>query len=599
MLRCRAARLLSCATPLDPQAYLSAVTRYPRALRCQEYGEDILASSLWNKGLAFEMTERDRLVLRGLLPPTVRSLQDQSERTLRNIRAQPNDVARNMYLQELHCRNETLFHRVLLDNIEELAPLVYTPTVGLVCQQFGNQFRRPRGMFFSTEDRGHFSTMIYNWQHDDVHVIVVTDGSRILGLGDLGAQGMGIPIGKLALYCACGGIAPHRVLPITLDVGTNNEKLLEDPNYIGVRHRRLEGKEYYDMVDEFMSAVYGRFPEVCVQFEDFETPKAVPLLEKYRNTFRCFNDDIQGTGAVTLAATMAAARAGKRPFSSTRVLCAGAGSAGLGVCAAIVDGLMHAGVPRDQAVRHIAIADQFGLIGRPDGRHGNPHYKDGVLLNPMHLPWVNWEFSDGTPLVETARLHKPNVLLGLTATKGVFTEELIRAVTEESAATGTCRPLVMPLSNPTSKCECTPMEAVAWSGGRAVVATGSPFDSFIHDGVTVIPSQCNNMYVFPGLGLAASVGGVSRFSDDIMYTAAAAVADCATEEDLRVGRLFPSVKNIRAVAAKVAVAVIQKSYSDNQTTKVKKHHLREGLEQFVTRKMYFPDYAPLRSEKTD
>ena len=571
------------------------VKRYPKVLACHEYGEDILNSSLWNKGLAFDLAERDRLGVRGLLPPVVRSLEDQCQRTLARLSNLPDDVARNMYLQELHGRNETLFHRLLLDNIEMIAPLVYTPTVGLVCQQFGNQFGRARGMFFSSQDQGHFSTMIYNWQHDDVHVIVVTDGSRILGLGDLGAQGMGIPIGKLALYCACGGIAPHRVLPVTLDVGTNNKALLEDPNYIGMRHPRLEGEEYYNMVDEFMGAVYARFPNVVVQFEDFETAKAVPLLEKYQRNFRCFNDDIQGTGAVTLAAVVGGAKAAKRPFKSTRVLCIGAGSAGIGVCSAIVDGLMKSGLEKEEARKQIIVADQFGVLGRPDGKYGNPHFKESVIADQMHMPWVNWTISDGTPVEEICATFKPNVLLGLTAHKGVFTEPLIRAMTKACVESGCERPIIMPLSNPTSRAECTPEEAVTWSDGRAIVATGSPFKPFKYNGKEIHVSQCNNMYVFPGLGLAASVGGLKAFTDDVMFVAAKAIADSASDVDIENGRLFPRITSIRDVAAKVATDVLNFGFNENMTTTIKKHHVREGLDQYVRRKMYYPTYVPLRS----
>ncbi len=268
----------------------------------------------------------------------VRSIESQCKRILSVIRDLPTPVQKNIYLQDLHDRNETLYHRLLVENMEELAPLIYTPTVGQVCLQFGHRFRRPRGMYFTRNDRGMFSSMVYNWPHDNVHIIVVTDGSRILGLGDLGAHGMGIPIGKLALYCAAGGIAPHRVLPVVLDVGTNNEQLLQDENYIGIKEKRLQGKEYFEMVDEFLAAVFQRWPDVVVQFEDFETPKAVPLLQAYRDQYRIFNDDIQGTGSVTLAGMLSAAKIANTPITEMRILCAGGGSAGLGVCSQLVEG---------------------------------------------------------------------------------------------------------------------------------------------------------------------------------------------------------------------------------------------------------------------
>jgi len=327
--------------------------------------------------------------------------------------------------------------------------------------------------------------MVHNWPHDHVHVIVVTDGSRILGLGDLGAHGMGIPIGKLALYCAAGGIAPHRVLPITLDVGTNNKRLLDDPEYVGVRKPRLQGDEYFDMIDEFISAVFGRWPEVVVQFEDFETTKAVPLLEKYRHQYRIFNDDIQGTGTVTLSCMMSAARNTKTSITKMKYMCVGAGSAGLGVCQTIVDGMVHAGMSREEAIKHFVVFTDKGAIGRPDGKFGNPNHVKG--LTDRELPWVQESMSDGTSLLEAVKAFKPNVLLGLSAAGPIFKEELIREMAKHCE-----QPIIMPMSNPTSAAECTAENAYQWTNGKAIVATGSPFAPVTINGRTLIPSQCNN-----------------------------------------------------------------------------------------------------------
>jgi malate dehydrogenase (oxaloacetate-decarboxylating)(NADP+) len=307
-------------------------------------------------------------------------------------------------------------------------------------------------MYFSQEDRGHFGTMVHNWPHDDVHVIVVTDGSRILGLGDLGAHGMGIPIGKLALYCAAGGIAPHRVLPVMLDVGTNNKALLEDDEYVGVRRPRLEGDEYFDMVDEFMAAVFARWPGVVVQFEDFETSKAVPLLAKYRNIYRVFNDDIQGTGCVALSGLMSAARNSGSKLTDMRVLCAGAGSAGLGVCAQLVDGMVEAGLSRSEALSRFLVCTHLGALGAADGQHGDPNHKGGMYTEHVK-PFMNPTVSDGTSLVDCAKQFKPTVLLGMTAHAKVFTEELVRTM-----AANCPRPIIMPMSNPTAKAECSAEE---------------------------------------------------------------------------------------------------------------------------------------------
>lgn len=430
--------------------------------------------------------------------------------------------------------------------------------------------------------------MVYNWPHDDVHVIVVTDGSRILGLGDLGVHGMGIPIGKLALYCAAGGIAPHRVLPVTLDVGTNNKSHLADPDYVGLQVPRLQGDEYFELVDEFMAAVFHRWPNVIVQFEDFETSKAVPLLAKYRNRYRCFNDDIQGTGAVTLAGILSAARNGGASITDMRLLCVGAGSAGLGVCNQVMLGMIEAGLTREEALSRFAVCSVDGVIGAADGSHGDPHHKAG--MHEDHVEWVNRSLSDGTSLLETVRAFKPTVLLGLTAHGGVFTEEIVRLMAAQCE-----RPIIIPMSNPTSNCECTAEDAYKWSDGRAVVATGSPFPPVtLADGRTLIPSQCNNMYIFPGIGLAASVGGITRITNAMLYRAAVACADSMTAEDVAEGRTFPNIKRIRTVSLKVAVAVIEEGVREGLAPKIRPHHLESvGIEQLVESKMYFPAYVPL------
>ena len=589
-----------------------------KTLIVKKTGMDIIHDPLWNKGMACSIPERDRLNLRGLLPPRVRTLDEQAARIMRQLRDEGEDaearIRKNLILQDLHNRNETLYHRVLVEHMEELAPLVYTPTVGYVCQQFGSQFRRSRGMYFSREDRGQFSSMVYNWPHDDVHVICVTDGSRILGLGDLGAHGMGIPIGKLALYVAAGGIAPHRVLPVVVDVGTNNKELLADPEYVGVPEPRLEGDEYFDMLDEFMQAVFERWPKVVVQFEDFETSKAIPLLSKYREQYRCFNDDIQGTGCVTLAGVVAAARQAGVKLTDMSFLCAGAGSAGLGVCLQIVDGMVEAGMTREEAMNRFVVCTSQGAIGAADGKHGDPNHKRG--LGEDRAPWLNTAVSDGTSMVDVVQQFKPHCLLGLAAQPaGLFTEDMVR----EMAAVHE-RPVVMPMSNPTSKAECTPEQAYNWSGGRAIVATGSPFAPVtMPNGQTLIPSQCNNMYVFPGLGLAASVAGVQQITDGMLYAAAVACVDAMTPEEEASGRTFPDISRIRQVSSrashlhhacvsaashlhltcirqvshKVACSVIEKAFDEGVGMKLKRSDVPtiDALEQYVIKKMYFPGYV--------
>jgi len=428
---------------------------------------------------------------------------------------------------------------------------------------------------------------VWNWPHSDVHVIVVTDGSRILGLGDLGAHGMGIPIGKLALYCAAGGIAPHRVMPVTLDVGTNNEALLKDESYVGIPKPRLEGDEYYEMVDEFMTAVFDRWPNTVVQFEDFESSKAMPLLEKYRHKYRCFNDDIQGTGCVTLAGVIAAARQAGKPLTEMSFLCAGAGSAGLGVCHQIVDGMVEAGLTRDEAMKRFVICTSVGAIGKADGANGDPNASRG--LSDERAVWVNEAVSDGTSLVDVVKQFKPTCLLGLAAQPaGLFTEEMVSSMVDYTDA-----PIVMPMSNPTAKAECTPTQAYEWTGGKAVVATGSPFEPVTINGRKLIPSQCNNMYVFPGIGLAASVAGVKEITDKMLYAASVACVDAMTADEIASGRTFPAIERIRDVSHGVACHVIRVAMAQGLTTKVSASLSDEALERLVAQKMYDPMYVPL------
>ena len=506
---------------------------------------------------------------------------------LEGVRKETSDTRKNLYLQELHARNETLYHKLLVENIAEMAPLVYTPTVGTACLEFGNQWRRSRGMYFSRDDRGEFAQMCYNWPHKDVHVIVVTDGSRILGLGDLGVHGMGIPIGKLALYCAAGGIAPHRVLPVTLDVGTNNPALLEDPSYLGIKEPRLEGDAYFELVDEFMHAVFSRWPDVVVQFEDFATPKAVPLLEKYRDKYRCFNDDIQGTGSVTLACLLSAARNAGSSITDLKIVCAGAGSAGLGVCAQIVDGMVAAGLSREEAMGRFVIVTSQGAIGRADGAHGDPNHARG--LGEDRRPWVNDAVSDGASLLDAVKESGANCLLGLSTIPGIFNEEVVKACLANHPA-----PIVMPMSNPTSKSECTPAQAYEWTGGAAVVATGSPFPPHtLPGGKELIPSQCNNMYVFPGIGLAASVAGVKTITDRMLYLSSVACSEAMTEAEMAEGRTFPALDRIRDVSHAVAVAVIEEALEQGLTTKVKGPLTTQEVSDLVSSKMYYPQYTPL------
>ena len=565
--------------------------KFRRPLSTPQFGKDILHDPLWNKGTGFTTVERDMLGLRGLIPPAVRTIEEQLARVKAHLKNEPSDEHRNLYLQDLANRNETLYFRTLVDDIESMAPLVYTPTVGLVCQQFGNQFRRCRGMYITEDDRGYMSTIMHNWDHDDVHVIVVTDGSRILGLGDLGVNGMGIPIGKLALYCAAGGIAPHRVLPVCIDVGTNNQSLLNDPRYLGRKHLRTSGAAYYDILDEFMHAVYARWPNVIVQFEDFETSKAVPLLDRYRKRYRMFNDDIQGTGSVTLSCLMAATRtAGIESLRDIRVVCAGAGSAGLGVCEQIMEGMIASGLPKEKAKERFALLTQHGALGVANGRLGDPNHAAGI--SEHQAPWIHSQLSDGASLLETIRQVKPHILLGLTTSPGVFTKEILQEMAKLNH-----RPIIMPMSNPTSKAECTAEEAYRHTEGRAIVATGSPFAPVTLNGKVYTPSQCNNMYIFPGIGLASSVSGVTEITDRMLYLAAEACTNSMTKEEIAEGRTFPHINRIREVSKNVAIAIIEEGLRMGLCTKIKRTGNELDLYKLVSAKMYYPNYVPLVNKK--
>jgi len=586
-------------TPQDsvscPVAADSAETRKPYHLRRAlilpkgRDGIEIANDPLYNKGTAFEHGERDRLGLRGMLPTRHLTHRAQINKILINLRKEPDDIHKNLLLRELLDRNETLFHRVLVENIKELAPIIYTPTVGRVCLEFGSQYRRPRGMYFSMFDRGHMQAMVHNWPGKDVQVVVVTDGSRILGLGDLGANGMGIPIGKLALYCAAGGIAPHRVLPVMLDCGTDNQQLLEDPYYLGVQQPRLVGPEYDQVVEEFMYSIYGRWPKALVQFEDFSSDKALSILNKYRNRFLCFNDDIQGTGAVTVAGLMTALRVqGVKPsdLCKQRILCAGAGSAGMGVAAALRDAMVlesNGAMTQEQAAANFFVCDVSGLIavnGCEKSEWNKLTTEQQAFANPgTHV-------KRGMSLLETAKAAKPTVLLGLSACGGLFKEDLIREVAAHSP-----RPIIFPLSNPTASAECTAANAYKWTDGRAVFASGSPFEPVTLNGKVHTPSQCNNMFIFPGVGLGASLIQAKRVTDKMLHAASVACANSVSDEEMANGQVFPDVSHIRRVSATVATAVIEQAFAEGVASPSRLRD--ETVSEFVERKMYFPAYVPI------
>ncbi|HTL06385.1 MAG TPA: NAD-dependent malic enzyme, partial [Gemmatimonadales bacterium] len=512
-------------------------------------GDALLHDPALNKGTAFTEAERDRLGLRGLLPPRILSLPEQEERILRNFHGKSSPLEQYIYLTGLQDRNETLFYRILVDHLAIMMPVIYTPTVGEACQTFGHIFRRPRGLYVTLEDRGRVRQILRNWPESDVRVIVVTDGERILGLGDVGANGMGIPIGKLSLYTACAGIHPSRCLPITLDVGTDNTALRADPLYIGNPRPRVRGPEYLALLDEFVAAVDEVFPGVLLQFEDFATDNALGLLARYRERYCVFNDDVQGTAAVALAGLYSASRISGVDLEQQRLLFLGAGSAATGIADLVVGALRDAGQTEAQARSRCWFFDSRGLVvrSRDDlAAHKRPYAHDHPRT---------------ASLVEAIRALRPTALLGLSTQGGAFTGPVLEALAELNE-----RPVIFALSNPTANSECTAEEAYRHTGGRAIFASGSPFEPVELNGRHHIPSQGNNAYIFPGLGLGVLVSRARRVTDRMFQIAAHSLAHTLSKAGLAEGRLYPPLEEIRSVSQLIATAVADAAWESGVAT---------------------------------
>ena len=505
-------------------------------------GIALLRDPLLNKGTGFTERERDQLGLRGLLPAHVLSLKLQAERVLANLRGLPSDLDKYVALNALHDRNEALFFRVVCDNIDEIQPLIYTPTVGLACQKFGHIFQRPRGLFIGASDRGRISEILRNWPYP-AKLIVVTDGERILGLGDLGANGMGIPVGKLSLYAACAGVHPELCLPVMLDVGTDNEALAADPYYVGLRRKRVRGPEYDALVEELVAAAQQVFPGVLIQFEDFANRNAFRLLKKYRDRVCTFNDDIQGTAAVALAGMLCALRISGRRLSDQMFLYLGAGEAATGIADLVVSAMMAEGTSEAAARSRNWLFDSHGLVVKGRGElaeHKRPYAH-------AHAPVAQFDAA--------IRALKPTGIIGVAATGGLFTPAVL-----ETMARLNQRPIVFALSNPTSKAECTAEQAYRHTQGRALFACGSPFDPVTLDGRTFVPRQGNNSYIFPGVGLGVIASGARRVTDEMFMAAARTLAALVSEADLAQGSLYPALPRIREVSAQIAAAVARVAY---------------------------------------
>jgi malate dehydrogenase (oxaloacetate-decarboxylating)(NADP+) len=532
-------------------------------------GIAVLRDPLLNKGTAFTESERDALGLRGLLPAHVLSLEEQAARVLENLQHLPDDLEKYVALNALHDRNETLFFRVVCDNIDEIQPLIYTPTVGLACQRFGHIFQRPRGIFISTNDRGRIPELLRNWPHR-AKLIVVTDGERILGLGDLGANGMGIPVGKLSLYSACAGVHPELCLPIMLDVGTNNAELLSDPYYIGLRRRRLRGPEYDELVDEFITAAQDIFPGVLIQFEDFANHSAFRLLRRYRERACVFNDDIQGTAAVALAGIFSALRVTGGRLADQRLLFLGAGEAATGIADLVVSAMQAQGLSEIDARQRNWLLDSRGLI-----------VKDRSELGEHKIPYAH-EHAPLDDFLTAIRALKPTAIIGVAAVGGTFTPEVLQAMAELNE-----HPIVFALSNPTSKAECSAEEAYLHTAGRALFACGSPHDPVTLMGRTFVPRQGNNSYIFPGVGLGAIASGARRITDEMFMSAAHALAQLVTEADLAQGSLYPALPRIREVSAHIAAEVARVAYRRGLAS----GKPPDDLLKYVKSQMYEPRYS--------
>jgi malate dehydrogenase (oxaloacetate-decarboxylating) len=545
---------------------------------------DLLDTPVWNKGTAFDDHERVTLGLHGLLPPQVESLQEQSVRAYEAYNTKKTDLGRHVYLRQLQDSNETLFYRLMFDHIEEMMPIVYTPTVGLACQQFSHIYRRPRGLVVSYPLRDSIVEVLRNRPNAEVDVVVVTDGERILGLGDQGVGGLGIPIGKLSLYSLIGGIHPSRTLPIVLDVGTNNQERLNDPEYLGWRHERVRGQEYLDFVDRFVQAVKQELPHTCLQWEDFATPNARPLLVRYQKELLTFNDDVQGTAAVVLGAVAGASKVARKSFKEHQIVFVGAGSAAIGVADYLRVAMVEEGLSENEARARFWIVDKDGLLDS-DRRDLSDEQKSYARDRNEIADWPRNQHGQ-VGLAEVISKVDATVLIGLSTVKGVFTEPIVREMARKTE-----RPIIFPLSNPTSRSEAEPSDLLAWTEGRALVATGSPFAAVKYGGKSIEIAQCNNVFIFPAVGLGLLASKARRVSDKMMLAGAKALGDHSPAIRDPAASLLPTVRTIREVALEIAYAVALKAQEEGLAPACEP----EALRQEVIESQWIPEYIPYQA----
>jgi malate dehydrogenase (oxaloacetate-decarboxylating) len=542
----------------------------------------VLEQPLLNKGSAFPAEERRTLGLLGLLPPHVATLEDQLARTYENYTRKTTNLERYIFLASLQDRNETLFYRLVLEHMREMSPIVYTPVVGLACQHYSHIYRRPRGLYLSYPQQDQMEALLRNAPCPDPRVIVVTDGERILGLGDLGIGGMGIPVGKLALYTLCAGIHPATTLPIVLDVGTDNQALLGDPLYLGWRHQRVREAAYDEFIDAFVRAVQRVFPHALLQWEDFAKDNARRLLERYQRELCSFNDDIQGTGAVTVAGLLAAVAVSGSQLSEQRIVVLGAGSAATGICDQIATAMITAGCARADALSAVWLVDSHGVVqsGRTDLDPAKRAFAQPIDRMEGWLPGPSGHIT----LEEVVAQVHPTILIGTAAQPGAFSERIVREMAEHTA-----RPIIFPLSNPTAKSEATPEDLIAWTEGRALIATGSPFPPVEYIGRTIAIGQCNNMFIFPGVGLGALAAGARRVTDEMFVAAAHALSACSPARLDPSAPLYPPVEAVREVAYRVALAVGAAVVAAGEAAPL----LPDDLERGIGAMMWTPHYAPI------